>query len=107
MTPTLASDADHTGRDLGGEERPLLREAIESGTLNGPRGDVATYRIVYKFGMLVEIGLVWPFQLAGPALVLASFPIFLATKGFVAPGEWESLRRGVSRLPPFASEKLS
>lgn len=36
--PTLPSDADHTGRDLGIEELTLLREVIESGTLNCTRG---------------------------------------------------------------------
>ncbi len=34
----LPSDADHTGRDLGREELALLREVIESGTLNCTRG---------------------------------------------------------------------
>ena len=35
---TLPSDNDHTGRDLGREELALLREVIESGTLNSTRG---------------------------------------------------------------------
>jgi dTDP-4-amino-4,6-dideoxygalactose transaminase len=35
---TLPSDADHTGRDLGTDELALLREVIESGTLNCTRG---------------------------------------------------------------------
>jgi perosamine synthetase len=35
---TLPSDADHTGRDLGAEELALLREVIESGTLNCTKG---------------------------------------------------------------------
>jgi len=34
----LPSDADHTGRDLGEEELALLREVIESGTLNCTKG---------------------------------------------------------------------
>src|SRR5205814_3570291 len=34
----LPSDADRTGRDLGAEELALLREVIESGTLNCTRG---------------------------------------------------------------------
>jgi dTDP-4-amino-4,6-dideoxygalactose transaminase len=34
----LPSDADHTGRDLGREELALLREVIESGTLNCTKG---------------------------------------------------------------------
>lgn len=38
MTMALPSDANHTGRDLGEEELALLREVIESGTLNGTRG---------------------------------------------------------------------
>ena len=37
-TMTLPSDADHSGRDLGGEELALLREVIDSGTLNCTRG---------------------------------------------------------------------
>ncbi len=36
----LPSDADHTGRDLGTEELELLREVIESGTLNCTKGRV-------------------------------------------------------------------
>ncbi len=36
--PALPSDADHTGRDLGIEELTLLREVIESGTLNCTKG---------------------------------------------------------------------
>jgi dTDP-4-amino-4,6-dideoxygalactose transaminase len=35
---SLPSDADHTGRDLGDEEIALLREVIESGTLNCTKG---------------------------------------------------------------------
>jgi dTDP-4-amino-4,6-dideoxygalactose transaminase len=35
---TLPSDIDHTGRDLGAEEIALLREVIESGTLNCTKG---------------------------------------------------------------------
>ena len=35
---TLPSDADHTGRDLGAEEIALLREVIDSGTLNCTKG---------------------------------------------------------------------
>jgi len=34
----LPSDADHSGRDLGDEELALLRQVIESGTLNCTRG---------------------------------------------------------------------
>jgi len=34
----LPSDGDHTGRDLGTEELRLLREVIESGTLNCTKG---------------------------------------------------------------------
>ena len=34
----LPSDADHTGRDLGAAEIALLKEVIESGTLNCTRG---------------------------------------------------------------------
>src|SRR5437762_5810081 len=34
----LPSDADRTGRDLGAEELALLREVIESGTLNCTKG---------------------------------------------------------------------
>lgn len=34
----LPSDADHTGRDLGQEELELLRQVIESGTLNCTKG---------------------------------------------------------------------
>ncbi|HLK10816.1 MAG TPA: DegT/DnrJ/EryC1/StrS family aminotransferase [Candidatus Binatia bacterium] len=34
----LPSDADHTGRDLGREELELLRQVIESGTLNCTKG---------------------------------------------------------------------
>jgi perosamine synthetase len=37
-TVQLPSDADHTGRDLGEEELKLLREVIESGTLNCTKG---------------------------------------------------------------------
>ncbi len=37
-TMELPSDADHTGRDLGGDELALLREVIESGTLNCTKG---------------------------------------------------------------------
>ena len=37
-TMTLPSGDDHTGRDLGREELDLLREVIESGTLNSTRG---------------------------------------------------------------------
>ncbi len=37
-TMTLPSDADHSGRDLGAEELALLREVIDSGTLNCTRG---------------------------------------------------------------------
>jgi len=36
--PALPSDGDHTGRDLGQEELALLREVIESGTLNCTKG---------------------------------------------------------------------
>jgi dTDP-4-amino-4,6-dideoxygalactose transaminase len=35
---SLPSDADHTGRDLGVEELDLLREVIDSGTLNCTKG---------------------------------------------------------------------
>jgi dTDP-4-amino-4,6-dideoxygalactose transaminase len=35
---TLPSDADHTGRDIGDEELKLLREVIDSGTLNCTKG---------------------------------------------------------------------
>jgi perosamine synthetase len=38
MRTTLPSDADHSGRDLGAEEIALLREVIESGTLNCTKG---------------------------------------------------------------------
>jgi dTDP-4-amino-4,6-dideoxygalactose transaminase len=40
MTAPLAlpSDADHTGRDFGDEELALLRQVIESGTLNCTKG---------------------------------------------------------------------
>jgi dTDP-4-amino-4,6-dideoxygalactose transaminase len=34
----LPSDADHTGRDLGDDELALLREVIDSGTLNCTKG---------------------------------------------------------------------
>ena len=34
----LPSDADHTGRDLGDDEIALLRDVIESGTLNCTKG---------------------------------------------------------------------
>jgi len=34
----LPSDADHTGRDLGADELGLLRDVIDSGTLNCTRG---------------------------------------------------------------------
>jgi hypothetical protein len=34
----LPSDADHTGRDLGANELGLLRDVIDSGTLNCTRG---------------------------------------------------------------------
>lgn len=34
----LPSDADHSGRDLGAEELALLRQVIDSGTLNCTRG---------------------------------------------------------------------
>ncbi len=34
----LPSDADHTGRDFGDEEMALLREVIDSGTLNCTKG---------------------------------------------------------------------
>jgi perosamine synthetase len=34
----LPSDADHTGRDLGADELALLREVIDSGTLNCTKG---------------------------------------------------------------------
>ena len=34
----LPSDADHTGRDLGDDELALLRQVIESGTLNCTKG---------------------------------------------------------------------
>ena len=37
-TIALPSDADHTGRDFGNEELALLREVIESGTLNCTKG---------------------------------------------------------------------
>jgi dTDP-4-amino-4,6-dideoxygalactose transaminase len=37
-TPPLPSDGDRTGRGLGAEELALLREVIESGTLNCTRG---------------------------------------------------------------------
>ena len=36
--PALPSDADSSGRDLGDEELRLLREVIESGTLNCTKG---------------------------------------------------------------------
>jgi len=35
---TLPSDGDHTGRDFGDDEIALLREVIESGTLNCTKG---------------------------------------------------------------------
>jgi cystathionine beta-lyase/cystathionine gamma-synthase len=35
---TLPSDADHTGREFGYDELALLREVLESGTLNCTRG---------------------------------------------------------------------
>lgn len=35
---SLPSDADHTGRDFGDDELALLREVIESGTLNCTKG---------------------------------------------------------------------
>lgn len=35
---TLPSDADHTGRDFGEDELALLRQVIESGTLNCTKG---------------------------------------------------------------------
>ena len=35
---SLPSDADKTGRDFGEEELTLLREVIESGTLNCTKG---------------------------------------------------------------------
>ena len=34
----LPSDADHTGRDFGDEELALLKEVIDSGTLNCTKG---------------------------------------------------------------------
>src|SRR5205085_11143779 len=34
----LPSDADHTGRDFGEEELALLKEVIDSGTLNCTKG---------------------------------------------------------------------
>jgi dTDP-4-amino-4,6-dideoxygalactose transaminase len=34
----LPSDADHTGREFGYDELALLREVLESGTLNCTRG---------------------------------------------------------------------
>jgi perosamine synthetase len=37
-TMALPSDADHTGRDLGDDELALLRQVIESGTLNSTKG---------------------------------------------------------------------
>src|SRR5215470_7810808 len=37
-TIALPSDADHTGRDLGDDEIALLREVLDSGTLNCTRG---------------------------------------------------------------------
>ena len=35
---SLPSDADHTGRDFGADELALLREVIDSGTLNCTKG---------------------------------------------------------------------
>jgi perosamine synthetase len=37
-TMALPSDADHTGRDVGHDELALLREVIDSGTLNCTKG---------------------------------------------------------------------
>ena len=37
-TIVLPSDSDHTGRDLGEDELALLREVIDSGTLNCTKG---------------------------------------------------------------------
>ncbi len=37
-TLILPSDADHSGRDLGQQELDLLRQVIESGTLNCTKG---------------------------------------------------------------------
>ncbi len=50
---------------IDGSDRYLLR-------LYRPLSDVAMYGIGYKFGMLLEIGLVWPFQLAWPAFAFAA-----------------------------------
>lgn len=50
---------------IDGSDRYLLR-------LYRPLQDVAVYGIGYKFGMLLEIGLVWPFQLAWPAFAFAA-----------------------------------
>jgi perosamine synthetase len=50
----LPSDADHTGRDLGAEELRLLREVIESGTLNCTKGtQVKAFERAFaaKFGL--------------------------------------------------------
>lgn len=96
MTPTLPSDADHTGRDLGDEEPASTTAAfsvIAGGTLAA--------------GYQIDAGEDFVTLLAPGTFAVVSFPILLATTGFVAPDEWESLRRGVSRLPPSASVKLS
>lgn len=50
---------------IDGSDRYLLR-------LYRPLSDVAVYGIGYRFGMLLEIGLVWPFQLAWPAFAFAA-----------------------------------
>jgi dTDP-4-amino-4,6-dideoxygalactose transaminase len=53
-TMPLPSDADRSGRDLGDEELALLREVIESGTLNCTKGtQVKAFEQAFakKFGM--------------------------------------------------------
>jgi perosamine synthetase len=50
----LPSDADHTGRDLGAEELALLRQVIDSGTLNCTKGtQVAAFERAFaaRFGV--------------------------------------------------------
>jgi len=53
-TITLPSDADKTGRDFGNDELALLREVIESGTLNCTKGtQVKAFEQAFaqRFGM--------------------------------------------------------
>ncbi|MEM9597920.1 MAG: oligosaccharide flippase family protein [Acidobacteriota bacterium] len=61
-----------TGWVITMADRYLLRYFGEaSGPLQEALGEVAVYSVGYKIGMVLQMGLVWPFQLAWPAVAFS------------------------------------